>query len=211
MRPRDSAEKILVRRPDFSRAKYVPAGHTDPWSPQAAKNIEQGTHFLKQRDNNLEQNLVTARTYFALARGVLLKSTNPDPESFTQTYYQLMNVEMEMSYKKQMSAEEKMSHLQAAEFYGSEASSWARSGGSVGSLAQVALQQAVLKGRRAEVDARRGMSSEEVRRQKDEAIAGITAALKELQYSKRPSLEETTVKAMNWRNRFSFPASHYTA
>lgn len=190
-----------MRRPDFRRARYV--DHTDPWSSQVAKNMELGTHFLKQRGQDVEQNLVTARTYFALARAVLLKSSNPDPERSTQTYYQLMNVEMEMSYSPRLTAQDKMLHLQAAHFYGVEASSCARSGGSVGGVAQVMLQQAVLKGRRAEVDARLGMSPQEVRRQKDEAISEIAGALQELQHSKRPNLEETTVWAMNWRNRFS--------
>lgn len=176
--------------------------HTDPWFSQVAKSMEQGTRFLKQRDRNFEQNLVTARTHFAFARGVLGRSPNPDPAGFTQVYYQLMNVEMEMSYHRAMSAEDKMSHLKAAECYGVEASSWARNGGTAGCVTQVMLQQAVLKGRRAEVDVRLGLSPQEARRQKDEAIAAITGALQALQFFKRPNLAETTVWAMNWRNRF---------
>ena len=181
---------------------WVPANQTDPKPQQLVKNMEQGTRFLKQRDGNVEQNLVTAQSYFALAKGLLLKAPNPNPESFTQLYYQLMNVEMEMSYGRELSAEKKRAHLQAADFYGAEASSWARSGGSAGSLTQVMLQQAVLMGRRAEVDARLGMSPQEVRRQKDNAISGITGALQELQYCRRSGLEETNVWAENWRRRF---------
>ena len=168
---------------------------------RSVKNMEQGIRLLKQRGENIEQDLVTARTHFAVARGLLLVSRVPDPESLTQVCYQLMNVEMELSYNKKMSAEEKMSHVQAANSYGAEASSWACSGGSESDLAQVMLQQAVVKGRKAEVDAKLGMSSQEVRRQKDEAILEMKEALLKLKHFERPSLQETTVRAMNWRNR----------
>ena len=169
---------------------------------QIARNMELGTRFMKQRDQNLEQNLVTARTYFILARDDLLKSPNPDPQRSTHAYHQLMNVEMEMSYNPILTAEQKMSHLRAAEIYATRASSCAHIWGSVGDVAHMMLQQAVLKGRSAEVEARLGMSPQEVRRQKDEAVSEIEGALQQMQHAKRANLEETTIWAINWRTRF---------
>lgn len=164
--------------------------------------MEQGKRLLKERGRNVEQNLVTAREHFKLAEDVLLPANNRDPESFTQLYYRIMTVEMEMSYNRGISSEEKMSHLQNAEVYGDKALSWARRGGSRGDIAEVMLQQAVLKGRRAEVDARLGMNPQEVRKQKEEAISEITEALQELQCCERANLGNTTKWAKNWQDRF---------
>ena len=80
-----------------------------------------------------------------------------------------------------MSAEEKISHLQKAEQYGWDAAGYARQSSNAGDLAQVKLYMAIIKGRKAEIHARLGVSPQEIRNQKDSALSEILIAMEELQ------------------------------
>jgi hypothetical protein len=99
---------------------------------------------------------VTARQYFIQARDIL-ESVNPsDSAAFFRVYYRLMNVELDMSHNRELSLERKESHLRKAEEYGDMAFEKARQSPNAGDLAQAKLEQAVLKVRRTEIEARRG-------------------------------------------------------
>ncbi len=78
----------------------------------------QGLYFVHKKDKRkYAQDLMTARQYFVNAQATLA-SSRPDPTASVSVLYQLMNVEFEMAYNRDMSAEEKISHLQKAEQYG---------------------------------------------------------------------------------------------
>jgi hypothetical protein len=82
----------------------------------------QGLYFVHKKDKRkYAQDLMTARQYFVNAQATLA-SSRPDPAASVSVLYQLMNVEFEMAYNRDMSAEEKISHLQKAEQYGWDAS-----------------------------------------------------------------------------------------
>ena len=114
-----------------------------------------------------------------------------------------MNVEMDMSYNRELSLEERGSHLHKAEDFGGEALAFARRSPNAGDVAQVKLQQAVVKGRRAEFEVKRGVSPQEIRRLKDEALRDISGALRELQESNRSNFNENQVWAKQWSNRLT--------
>lgn len=138
------------------------------------------------------------------ARKELLESSSlENAAAFVRVYYGLMNVEMDMSYNRELSLEERGSHLQKAEDFGSEALAFARKSPNAGDVAQVKLEQAVVKGRRAEFEVKRGVSSQEIRRMKNDALRDISGALRELQESNRSNFNENLIWAEQWRDRLT--------
>ena len=74
-----------------------------------------------------------------------------------------------MAFHRDMTQQEKLSHLSAAEQHGWDASYDARQSTNGGLLAQVQLYMAIIKGRSAEINERLGISVQETRKKKDES------------------------------------------
>jgi hypothetical protein len=112
-----------------------------------------------------------------------------------------MNAEMDLSYDRDLSLDKRASHLRNAEDYGSKAFELARKLANAGILAKVTLEQAILKGRRAEFEAKRGADLVEVRRLRDEAIQALSGALLEVQETNPANVSESSTWAEYWRDR----------
>ena len=114
-----------------------------------------------------------------------------------------MHVEFQKAFQKRMPPEEKISHLQKAEQYGWDAAGYARQSSTAGDSAQVKLYMAIIKGRKAEIHERLGVSLQEIRNQKDEALSGIFIAMEELQQAGRGS--ENVDWSNTWTQRLQIP------
>ena len=159
--------------------------------------MEQGKQFAQTTDHNFAKNLAIAGQYFTKAQSSL--SPSSDPAAFVLVLYQLMHVEFQKGFQKGMSPEEKISHLQKAEQYGWDAAGYARQSSNAGDSAQVKLYIAIIKGRKAEIHARLGVSPQEIRNQKDDALSGIFMAMEELQQVGRGL--ENIEWSKTWRQR----------
>ena len=141
--------------------------------------MEQGKKLARTTDHNFAKNLAIAGQYFIKAQSSL--SPSSDPAAFVSVLYQLMHVEFQKGFQRGMSPEEKISHLQKAEQYGFDAADFARQSSNAGDSVQVKLYMAIIKGRKAEIHARLGVSPQEIRNQKDDALSDISKAMKELE------------------------------
>ena len=91
---------------------------------QTVRLVAQGKRLVKQQGPNFASNLITAQGYFERAIEVLPQdSTRTD---FAEIQYQLMGVEFEMNFHRDMRPEEKLSHLRGAKQHGWDASNNAR-------------------------------------------------------------------------------------
>ena len=162
--------------------------------------MDQGNYYLKRRDN-LARDLITARQCFRQAYGILESIAPSDLRALVRVYYGLMNVEMDLGYYRDLGLEKRESHLRSAEDYGNMALETARKLADAGTLAKVTLERAVLKGRRAEFEAKRGTGLLEVRRLRDEAIQDLARALQEVQEANPANVGESFAWAKYWRDR----------
>ena len=145
--------------------------------------MEQGKQLAQTTNQNFANNLAMAGQYFTKAQNSL--SPSSDPAAFVLVLYQLMHVEFQKAFQKGMTPEEKISHLQRAEQYGWDAAGYARQSSTAGDSAQVKLYMAIIRGRKAEIHARLGVTPQEIRNQKDEALSGIFIAMEELRQAGR--------------------------
>lgn len=159
--------------------------------------MEQGKQFAQTTDQNFANNLAIAGQYFTKAQNSL--SPSSEPAAFVLVLYQLMHVEFQKAFQKSMPPEEKLSHLQKAEQHGWDAAGYARQSSTAGDSAQVKLYMAIIKGRKAEIHERLGVSPQEIRNQKDEALTAIFMAVEELQQAGRGSENDDWSKT--WTQR----------
>lgn len=152
-----------------------------------------------------------ARQHLTKAQAVLQQWSNPDPAAVVQVLYQLMNVEFETAFSRDLTAEGKIIRLNKAEQYGWEASEYAKRSTNPGDSAQVRLYMAVIKGRKAEIHARLGVFDQDIRKQKDEALTEIFLAMEELQQSGRPDLPQSVEWSNTWTKRLQTPPTEVQA
>ncbi|KAL9098679.1 MAG: hypothetical protein Q9163_005707, partial [Psora crenata] len=177
------------------------------WAGYADKNgyyfMEQGKRFAGQRDRNFAKNLTIAKQYFKKAHDLL--SPGSDRADFASVQYQMMNVEFQMAFHRDMTPQEKLSHLQTAEQHGWDASNNARQSTNSGLLVQVQLYIAIIKGRRAEIHERLGVSAHEIRKQKDDALSEIFIACEKTRELNPSNLQESVAFAQSWTDRLKPP------
>ena len=171
----------------------------------AVRLVDQGKVFVRQRDRNFAKNLITASQCFKDALGLL--PADADRTDFASTQYQLMGVEFEMAYHRDMTPQEKLSHLRSAEQYGWDASYNARQSTNAGLLAQIQLYMAIIKGRSAEVNERLGVGAQEIRRQKDDTLSEIAIAIEKVRELRPAKLQDSEEFAATWIKRLSPPTS----
>ena len=106
-----------------------------------------------------------------------------------------------MAFHRDMTQQEKLSHLSAAEQHGWDASYDARQSTNGGLLAQVQLYMAIIKGRSAEINERLGISVQETRRKKDEVLSEIAIAVEKVRELCPAKLKESTDFAETWTKR----------
>jgi hypothetical protein len=166
------------------------------------KAMEQGHMFSKLRSGDFTQNLRTAEQHFLQARD-MLESVNPsDYAAFLKVYRGLAQIEINLTFCSVLSLQERTSHLEQAEGYTALAFDMARSAREAGDLATVRLDQAVLKGRRAQLGAQRGTDPREISRLRDEALQGIADVERELKGSSHHYAENNRKWANYWRDKF---------
>jgi len=171
---------------------------------KAVQSFEQGRMFSRQRDRNFAKNLITASQCFK--RALALLPADADRSDIASTHYQLMGVEFEMAFHRDMAPQEKLSHLRTAEQHGWDASNNARQSTNSGLLAQVQLYMAVIKGRSAEINERLGVGALEIRRQKDDALSEIAIAIEKVRELRPARLQESDSFAETWNKRLRPPS-----
>ena len=112
-----------------------------------------------------------------------------------------MGVEFEMAFHRDMTQQEKLSHLSAAEQHGWDASYDARQSTNSGLLAQIQLYMAIIKGRSAEINERLGVGAQETRKKKDDALSEIAIAVEKVRELCPANLKESTDFAETWTKR----------
>lgn len=173
--------------------------------------MDQGRHLAKRTDRNYATNLLNAKSCFQQARSLLSPESPSGRANLASLDYQLLDVEFNMAFHRDMTLHEKLSHLQAAEQHAWDAAYNARQstekeekgggGGGGPLLAQVQLYNAIIKGRRAEIHARMQVPEDAVRRQKEDASSEIVIALEAIRAGSVGRVEESERFADTWLKR----------
>lgn len=169
--------------------------------------MEKGNHYFRKRESErrkpdaLAQDLLHARCQFLKAKETLDTLRGSHSIAHARVFFRLMNVEADMSYDKRSSIEERTTHLQRATEYGVQAALAAEETGTPAELAHVQLEQAIVDGRRAEMEAKSGTSALRVRAMKDAAIQAITRALDRIAESDEAKFHENRASAEYWKAR----------
>ena len=187
--------------------------------------MNQGRYLAKRTDHNYATNLLNAKSCFQQARSLLSPDSPSGRIDLASLDYQMLDVEFNMAFHRDLTLHEKLSHLQAAEQHAWDAAYNARQsvavegegegkgkgkgmgekeGGSTPSpplLAQVQLYSAVIKGRRAEIHARMQVPEDAVRRQKEDASSEIAIALKAIREAGLSRMTESERFADTWLKR----------
>jgi hypothetical protein len=163
--------------------------------------MEQGHMYSKLRKGDFTQNLRTAEQHFLQARDILESVDASDYMAFVQVYRGLSQIELNLTFCSALSLQERTSHLEQAERYTALAFDKARLADEAGDLATVRLDQAILKGRRAQLGAGRRTDPREVSRLRDEALQGIADVERELKCSSHHYAENNRNWAKHWRDQ----------
>ena len=157
---------------------------------------------MQERDRNDPQMLLAAKKHFVRAAETLVDSSHPDPAGTVRTLHLMMNVEIEMSYNRGLSIDQRLSHLQEAKVYSQKALEYALKSSRTGDAPLVQLYQAIVFGREAEVLGNR-LPRSEAHSRKEEAVQAITRALRELSKLKTPEVDKHYAWTQRWQVRFS--------
>lgn len=103
-----------------------------------------------------------------------------------------------MSFDKGLDLEEKITYVEDAEFYGAKAMAIVGISLVAGGSLQVKLGQAVLKGRKAELELRRGTSHRVIDSMKADATRGLKGASKGLEESGNIKYEKDRDSVSEW-------------
>ena len=168
--------------------------------------MDQGRWLSRRADRNFANNLMNARSCFQKAQGLLSPESPSGRAELAAVEYQLLNAEFYIAFNSAMTPEEKLSHLQTAEQHSWNTADYARQSGenrreAPALLLQSELYRAVIKGRRAEIHERLQVSAEATRRQKDDAMSGITIAMEKIRELAPANLHESEKFANTWTER----------
>ncbi|KAL8699744.1 MAG: hypothetical protein Q9201_005827 [Fulgogasparrea decipioides] len=184
---------------------------------QYANLMEQGRRLARRRDRNFATNLMNAKSCFQQAHDLVSLNSPSGQMDLASVKYQIMNVEFETAFHRDMTPQQKLSHLQTAEQFGWDATndvqqsvsgSPSQAGG--GLLGQIQLYMAIIKGRKAEIHERLQVAAEATRRQKDDALSEIVIAMDEIRQSAPENVQESEQFARTWTERFKPPLRQQT-
>lgn len=195
----DSDAKILAQIDELS----VPNPNSEPFRIRDISNcFDRAKWHLKREDkDDLAQDLVQAQTYYLQAQG-MLRDESLERAEYLQVYNGLMRVNLNMSFSRKLPVAEKSSKLETAFEYCHKAFKIALpSPVNSGDLAQVKLQEAVLKVRRAEIEKRRGSNREVIRALRNDTSRELELALKDLRDSNHPNIVEFREWGESWHDR----------
>jgi hypothetical protein len=115
-----------------------------------------------------------------------------------------------MSFDKGLDLEEKITYVEDAEFYGAKAMAIVGISLVAGGSLQVKLEQAVLKGRKAELELRRGTSHRVIDSMKADATRGLKGASKGLEESGNINTRKMGIRCQNgWKKATKSPLFNY--
>ena len=163
-------------------------------------------HFRESRHERIAENLITALSYFLKADTILRKLGIDDPSLDLKVYFRLMTVEADLSHNRHWKIEERIKHIRGADKYGAKARTLALDCKQRIAVVQVQLEQAFVKGRKAELEAQRGggvVDLGEIQRVKEEARHGMKLAMQELRELDGCKYSSYLDRASRWEKRLS--------
>ena len=163
--------------------------------------IEHGERLMERRSESIAEDLVTALNYFRQARKKIIQAGNPDPVQNLRVNFRLMTTEMDITHDRNLSIEDRIAHHRSAKDYGVIASRLASTSPRPGADAQVKLEQAFLKGRKAELEDKRGADGKEIQRVKEEALKDMKAAMQRLSETNLSKFKAYETRVTKWQKR----------
>ena len=204
-----STTASISRVPAAVYANSVEASPAQSWQ-DVWRAMEKGKASMKQRQRKRDrrQDEPSAQVYFLWARHILLTMPTLDHSSLLQVLFCLTNVELEMTFNKDLSLDERHSHLLAAEYFGTQASEIAGKLPKAWPLALIKLWQAVILGRGVELAIKRGVNTWKVSIAKEGIVQVIARALRGLQDSELWESNDSLLReyerlAKHWQKRLS--------
>lgn len=125
-----------------------------------------------------------------------------DNSLLVSVYWGLMRVEMDLSLLGQKNLLEKIKHAGMAEKYRTDAAQAMSQSGHTGRQLHLTLYHYIIKGRKASLEFRKGADVDNVRKSVNDAIKGISGALKELEKIDQVRYKKNVKWAREWRRRF---------
>ena len=159
-------------------------------------------HSRKPPLDRRQESLSAALSFFAKAETVLRESGNDDPSLQLKVSFRLMTVETDLSHNRHWSLDDRIQHIRRARENGIKASTAALLSSRKAFVAQVKLEQAFVKGRMAELEEQKGVTSVgEIWRVKGEALREMHDAMGMLENLNRDKYEEYLGRAEEWATR----------
>ena len=127
--------------------------------------------------------------------------SNIEPRSTLDILFNLAIISKDQSFEKKIDPGTKMKHVAMAEQYCDEALAFAAKSTLVSEVERIRLEQAILFGRRAEIESKRGKGIEVVDSMKREAIDKIEKAFRRLGEVDRAKYRENELLVSGWITR----------
>ncbi|KAL6719007.1 hypothetical protein ACLMJK_003242 [Lecanora helva] len=182
--------------------KSIKSEENDPHD-KVLSILEKGERFVQPRHDHIAEDMEKAFCCFHRAQDMLIDLSINDPELNLRTYFRLMTLECDLTNDRELSAQDKMKHMGLAEGYERKAMNAAFDSERPDARSQVKLEQAFLKGRRAEIESERGTHPDEIRRVKTEALGEMDTAMEELQRSNIQKHNEYQTRVSAWQRRLA--------
>ena len=151
------------------------------------------------------ESLKDARHCFARAETMLRESGNDDPSLNLRVYFRLMTVEYDLSHNRAWSIDKRIQHIRRAQENGSKAFMKAfvsQSATRATHMAQVRLEQAIVKGRMVELEEQKGETSGwEIYWVKGEVLRDMDAAKEALRCLDGEKYERYLQRVGEWKER----------
>ena len=138
---------------------------------------------------------------FEKARDILGQFEHPDPKLKLMVSFCLMTVETDITYDKRLNIKYRIEHHRRAEKYSVDAHAAALKSRQSSSVAQVKLEQAFLKGRKAELESKRYGVFQNIRKLKSEALEDMRVAAQELETADAVKYKKYEAPILSWQIR----------
>ena len=163
--------------------------------------MEQGEKLVQPGADNKASDLETALRYFIQARDMLLQAGIFESSFDLKVNFRLMTVECDLSHNQEHSVNDQIANIRRAEQYGVQASRAALITSNAVKILQVRLEQCFLKGRKAELEDKRGTEPTEIRRVKAEALQEMNSTMEELRQLDQDKSGQYERRVSRWQDR----------
>lgn len=167
--------------------------------------LEQGKRLYKRYQSNERlqdlHDLYNASHCLQQARDDLIEAKLSDPKICLQVYFRLTTIETDLSHDGNIRLHDQLEHIHLARDYATQALSYAKDEN--GASAQVRLEQAIVKGRYAELEVLKHTRPTVTSRMKEEAQDALVSARKELKARNIEKSHEYEKRVQTWLQRLS--------